>query len=62
MNEYERINNFIKEWSTKDEYLKTITKEIYEYNLGKYKTQLEILDKHPYPNEYVEFKERVKYV
>ncbi len=61
MNEYERVRNFIQDWSTKDDYLKSLTRQIYEYNLGKYKTHLEIMSKHPYPDEYVDFKDGVKY-
>ena len=45
MNEYERVRNFIQDWSTKDDYLKSLTRQIYEYNLGKYKTHLEIMSK-----------------
>ena len=37
MNEYERVRNFIQDWSTKDDYLKSLTRQIYEYNLGSIK-------------------------
>ena len=62
MNDYQRTVQFIKDWPTKNKHLKEITLEAYNYNLGKYKKHLEIMNKHPYPNEYTEFNDRVKYV
>ena len=54
MNKIERINEFLRDYHTKSEYIQSITEPCYDYYQKLLIKEYLTVSKHPYPYEYLE--------